>query len=75
MEVYSSDSDTSDDEHARNTVGRIPLEWYDDYEHVGYDLDGRKVRTVSIPSRYSEEWPPRTVAETLTHLLPFFDFA
>lgn len=40
----SSDSDTSDDEHARNTVGRIPMEWYDGYEHIGYDLDGKKVR-------------------------------
>ncbi|KNC78998.1 hypothetical protein SARC_08587 [Sphaeroforma arctica JP610] len=35
------DSD-SDDEIPANTVGNIPLEWYDDYEHVGYDLDGKK---------------------------------
>ncbi|XP_037588392.1 ribosome biogenesis protein BOP1 isoform X4 [Cebus imitator] len=25
----------------RNTVGNVPLEWYDDFPHVGYDLDGR----------------------------------
>ncbi|KAK2095232.1 Ribosome biogenesis protein 1 [Saguinus oedipus] len=25
----------------RNTVGNIPLEWYEDFPHVGYDLDGR----------------------------------
>lgn len=43
MEVVSSDSDTSEDEHSRNTVGRIPMEWYDEYEHIGYDLDGKKV--------------------------------
>jgi ribosome biogenesis protein ERB1 len=27
----------------RNTVGNIPLNWYDDYPHIGYDLDGRKL--------------------------------
>ena len=27
----------------RNTVGNIPLEWYDDYPHLGYDLDGKRV--------------------------------
>lgn len=26
-----------------NTVGNIPIEWYDDYPHIGYDLDGKKV--------------------------------
>eukprot|EP01134_Creolimax_fragrantissima_P004760 CFRG4760T1 len=36
------DSD-SDDEIPANTVGNIPMEWYDEYEHVGYDLDGKKV--------------------------------
>ena len=24
-------------------MGNIPLEWYDDYPHIGYDLDGRRV--------------------------------
>lgn len=28
---------------ARNTVGNIPLNWYDDYPHIGYDLDGTKI--------------------------------
>lgn len=27
----------------RNTVGNVPLEWYDDFPHVGYDLDGRHI--------------------------------
>ena len=27
----------------RNTVGNIPLHWYDDYPHIGYDQDGKKV--------------------------------
>ena len=25
----------------RNTIGNIPLEWYDDYPHIGYDIEGR----------------------------------
>jgi len=45
MLVLSSDPDTSDEEHSRNTVGRIPLEWYDDLSHIGYDLRGKKVTT------------------------------
>lgn len=27
----------------RNTVGNIPMEWYKDYPHIGYDLDGKKI--------------------------------
>ncbi|CAG8727710.1 5071_t:CDS:2, partial [Racocetra fulgida] len=38
--VYDSDSST---ENAVNTVGNIPMEWYDDYPHIGYDIDGKKV--------------------------------
>ncbi len=28
---------------APNRVGNIPLHWYDDLPHVGYDIDGKKV--------------------------------
>lgn len=35
--------DSSDEEDVRNTVGNVPLEWYDDFPHVGYDLDGRRI--------------------------------
>uniref|UniRef100_A0A8C3MJE4 Ribosome biogenesis protein BOP1 n=1 Tax=Geospiza parvula TaxID=87175 RepID=A0A8C3MJE4_GEOPR len=30
-------------EDIRNTVGNIPMEWYQDFPHVGYDLDGKKI--------------------------------
>lgn len=26
-----------------NTVGNIPMEWYKDFPHIGYDLDGKKI--------------------------------
>lgn len=36
-------TDTSDEEEIRNTVGNIPLEWYDEYSHCGYDIEGKKI--------------------------------
>lgn len=38
-----SDVDTSDEEEMRNYVGNIPYQWYDEYQHIGYDLDGQKI--------------------------------
>ncbi|XP_039702014.1 ribosome biogenesis protein BOP1 [Pteropus medius] len=35
--------DSSDEEDVRNTVGNVPLEWYADFPHVGYDLDGKRI--------------------------------
>lgn len=43
IRVETSDSDTDDDMHSRNTTGNIPHHWYDDEDHVGYNLDGKKV--------------------------------
>ncbi|KAG0300687.1 Ribosome biogenesis protein erb1, partial [Dissophora globulifera] len=37
---YDSDSSTEENE---NTVGNIPMHWYDDYPHIGYDIHGKKV--------------------------------
>jgi len=37
---------SSDDEDAAdnpNTIGRVPLHWYDAFDHVGYDVGGSKV--------------------------------
>ncbi|ESO98298.1 hypothetical protein LOTGIDRAFT_114705 [Lottia gigantea] len=35
--------DSSDEEDIRNTVGNIPMEWYRDYDHIGYDVEGKKL--------------------------------
>ena len=45
MQHIASDdeSDSSDDEGTLNRVGDIPLEWYKDEGHVGYDVEGRKL--------------------------------
>lgn len=39
MDDLSSD----DDQESRNTIGRVPLHWYDEYEHIGYDRDGQRI--------------------------------
>ncbi|TRY70438.1 hypothetical protein TCAL_06529 [Tigriopus californicus] len=36
--------DSSDEEDIRNTIGNIPVNWYDDYDHIGYNLDGVAIR-------------------------------
>lgn len=38
--VYDSDSSTED---APNTVGNIPMHWYDDLPHIGYDINGKRI--------------------------------
>ncbi|KAJ4951604.1 hypothetical protein NE237_028436 [Protea cynaroides] len=39
------DSDSSEDEVApRNTIGDVPLKWYEDEEHIGYDITGKKIK-------------------------------
>lgn len=37
------EDDTSDEEDIRNTVGNIPMHWYDEYKHIGYDWDAKKI--------------------------------
>ena len=37
-------SDSSEDERPnRNTIGEVPLEWYNHEIHVGYDREGQKL--------------------------------
>ncbi|KAL0482755.1 rRNA maturation protein bop1 [Acrasis kona] len=41
-DVDNSD-DSSEDEGMINTVGNIPLEWYEEYDHIGYDVNGNRI--------------------------------
>ncbi|OLQ04452.1 Ribosome biogenesis protein BOP1 [Symbiodinium microadriaticum] len=46
--VDDGSSDDSEDDAPRNRIGNVPLEWYKDEDHVGYDIAGEKVmRTLS----------------------------
>ncbi|CAH1780147.1 unnamed protein product, partial [Owenia fusiformis] len=37
------DFDSSDEEDVRNTIGNIPVEWYNEYPHIGYNIEGQKL--------------------------------
>ncbi|KAJ3031104.1 UNVERIFIED_CONTAM: Ribosome biogenesis protein 1 [Siphonaria sp. JEL0065] len=37
---YASDDS---DEETINTIGNVPLEWYEDLDHIGYDINGKKI--------------------------------
>lgn len=37
------DSDDSDAQEQPNTIGDIPLSFYDSYPHIGYDINGKKI--------------------------------
>jgi ribosome biogenesis protein ERB1 len=37
------DSDDTDAQGPTNTIGNIPLSFYDSYPHIGYDINGKKV--------------------------------
>ncbi|CAC9460252.1 conserved hypothetical protein [Leishmania infantum JPCM5] len=40
---HLEESDSSEDEPTLNRVGDIPLEWYKDEDHIGYDIEGKKL--------------------------------
>jgi ribosome biogenesis protein ERB1 len=39
----SSDDDDDDEDRSGNRIGRIPLHWYDEFDHIGYNVHGKKV--------------------------------
>lgn len=45
---FDNEIDSSDEEDLRNTIGNVPLKWYDDYDHIGYDLNGKKIEKKSL---------------------------
>ena len=38
------DSDDSDAPQTTNTIGDIPLSFYDSYPHIGYDINGKRIQ-------------------------------
>ncbi|RLN68086.1 hypothetical protein BBJ29_002612 [Phytophthora kernoviae] len=34
---------SSDDEENVNTIGNVPLRWYEEYDHIGYNVDGKRI--------------------------------
>ncbi|XP_006609484.1 ribosome biogenesis protein BOP1 homolog [Apis dorsata] len=43
QQIDEYEYDSSDEEDIRNTIGNIPIKWYNDYDHIGYNWDGKKI--------------------------------
>jgi ribosome biogenesis protein ERB1 len=43
MHTDDLSSDDEDKEGVSNRIGKVPLHWYDEYDHIGYDGHGSKV--------------------------------
>lgn len=43
LKMHVDDLSSDDEEAIGNTIGRVPLHWYDAYNHIGYDITGAKV--------------------------------
>lgn len=59
-EDYPEATDTSDEEEVRNTRGNVPLEWYAELSHLGYDIDGTQIAK-PLSAERDEVWA--TLAE------------
>ena len=40
---YFDETDSSDEEDNRHSIGNIPMKWYQNLKHAGYDLDGKRI--------------------------------
>jgi len=40
---YSDSEEEEWDDNTKNRVGHIPMKFYDDYDHIGYNLEGKQV--------------------------------
>jgi ribosome biogenesis protein ERB1 len=67
------DSDDSDAQEQPNTIGNIPLSFYDSYPHIGYDINGKRIMrpatgdaldalldTIEIPKGWTGLTDPQT---------------
>lgn len=43
MHADDLSSDDEDEDGTTNRIGRIPLHWYDEFSHIGYDAHGKQV--------------------------------
>lgn len=43
MHTNDFSSDEEDEDGTGNRIGRVPLHWYDEFDHIGYDTHGKKV--------------------------------
>ena len=51
-----SDYSSSEDERMVNTVGNVPMEWYEHEEHIGYDREGKKIMRKTTKQDRIDSW-------------------
>ena len=51
-----SDYSSSEDERMVNTVGNVPMEWYEHEEHIGYDREGKKIMRKTSKQDRIDSW-------------------
>lgn len=66
---WTEATDTSDEEEIRNTKGNIPLEWYDELPHFGYDIEGKKIPKPASSDRDEVRPYPEYLSCMITLLL------
>jgi hypothetical protein len=55
-----------------NTIGNVPLEWYDDFDHIGYDLEGNKIMKPKSGSDKIDEFVSKNEDPTAWYALSSF---
>ena len=43
LQIHADDVSSDEEDADGNTIGRVPLHWYDAYDHIGYDVSGQKL--------------------------------
>lgn len=38
-----TESDDTDDEIIKSRIGKVPWKWYENYKHLGYDIEMNKL--------------------------------
>jgi len=43
VQRYDPVEEEESEDETHNTIGKVPLQWYSEYPHIGYNLEGEKI--------------------------------
>ena len=43
VQRYDPAEEEESEDETHNTIGKVPLQWYSEYPHIGYNLEGEKI--------------------------------
>jgi len=61
LHIDDLSSDDEDEEGKGNKTGKVPLHWYDSFDHVGYTLDGGKKKRGASGAEKGEDLLDRAI--------------